>query len=90
MSRWRYASFFVRRETERNEGGGSGNDTRFPYASLYLLGMRMGYPPDVLDGMRLGTLIHMAEAYADANKPPKDETNQPREATQADIAAVFC
>lgn len=30
----------------------------------------------------------MAEAYASANK--QDNPNQPREATQADIAAVFC
>ena len=88
MSRWRYASFFVRRGTER-KGGGSGDGIRFPYASLYLLGMRMGYRPHDLDGMRLGTMIHMADAYADANNQGKGK-DQPREATQADIAAVFC
>lgn len=49
--------------------------------------MKMGYQPEHLAGMRLSTLIFMAEAYADANNR---ETNQPREATQADIAAVFC
>ncbi len=51
--------------------------------------MRMGYRPHDLDGMRLGTLIHMADAYADANNQGKGK-DQPREATQADIAAVFC
>jgi hypothetical protein len=51
--------------------------------------MRMGYSPEHLAGMRLSTLIFMADAYADANKPTASP-NQPREATQADIAAVFC
>lgn len=51
--------------------------------------MRMGYPPDALDRMRLGTLIHMADAYAEANNQSKGN-DQPREATQADIATVLC
>ncbi len=50
--------------------------------------MRMGYQPQTLDGMRLSTLIHMAEAYAEANNPTKIDS-RPREGTQSDIAAIF-
>lgn len=59
----------------------------FPYAALYLLGMRMGFSTADLKSMSLSRLVFMAEAYASANK--QDNPNQPREATQADIAAVF-
>jgi hypothetical protein len=50
--------------------------------------MRMGFSTADLRSMSLSRLVFMAEAYASANK--QDNPNQPREATQADIAAVFC
>lgn len=51
--------------------------------------MRMGFTASDMRTMSLSRLVHMADAYAEANRP-KDESNQPRAATQADIAAVFC
>lgn len=61
-----------------------------PYASLYLLGMRMGFAASDLRTMSLSRLIHMADAYADANASQGKGKDRPREGTQSDIAAIFC